>query len=83
MTARNTPKYLEVLPLLVDKYNTRIHSRTQMAPADVTDHYASVVWKRLYKPTAALAPYQLQLGDFVRTSKSVKGKKSAFAKSML
>ena len=62
MTARNTPKYLEVLPLLVDKYNTRIHSRTQMAPADVTDHHASAVWKRLYKPTAALAPYQFRPG---------------------
>jgi len=36
MTAYNTPKYLEALPELVQRYNTRIHSSTQMAPADVT-----------------------------------------------
>ena len=62
MTAYNTPKYLDVLPLLVKKYNTRIHSRTQMAPADVTDNNASVVWNRLYKPTPALAPYKFDRG---------------------
>ena len=81
MTAYNTPKYLDVLPLLVKKYNTRIHSRTQMAPADVTDNNASVVWNPLYKPTPALAPYKFRPGDFLRISKSVKGKKSAFTKS--
>lgn len=81
MTARNTPKYLEALPLLVNKYNTSIHSRTKMAPADVTDDNASVVWKRLYQPTPPLASYKFRPGNFVRTSKPVKGKKSAFAKS--
>ena len=52
-----------------------------MAPADVTDNNASVVWNRLYKPTPALAPYKFRPGDFVRISKSIKGKKSAFTKS--
>ena len=36
MTVHNTLKYLEALPDLVRRYNTRIHSATQMAPADVT-----------------------------------------------
>ena len=72
MTAHNTPKYLEALPDLVQMYNTRIHSSTQMAPADVTPDNASVIWRRLYKPTAPLTPYQFEVGDFVRTSKRVK-----------
>ena len=72
MTGRNTPKYLDALPDLVQRYNTRIHSSTKMAPADVTPDNASVVWRRLYKPTPALHPYKFQRGDFVRTSKHLK-----------
>ena len=72
MTARNTPKYLDALPDLVQRYNTRIHSSTKMAPADVIPDNASVIWRRLYKPTPALHPYKFQRGDFVRTSKHLK-----------
>ena len=35
MTSRNRPKYLEALPELVHRYNTRVHSSIKMAPADV------------------------------------------------
>ena len=49
-----------------------LHSSTQMAPADVTPDKALVIWRRLYKPTAPLKPYQFRPGDFVRTSKRVK-----------
>lgn len=69
MTAHNTPKYLDALPELVDRYNTRIHSSIEMAPADVNDYNADVVWRRLYKPTVPLNPYKFRPGDFVRTSK--------------
>ena len=54
MTTHNTPKYLEALPELVQRYNTRIHSSTQMVPADVTPDNASVIWRRLYKPSDTL-----------------------------
>ncbi|XP_078344072.1 uncharacterized protein LOC144629727 [Oculina patagonica] len=69
MTAHNTPKYLDALPELVDRYNQRIHSSIRMAPADVNDYNAEVVWQRLYKPTIPLNRYKFRPGDFVRTSK--------------
>lgn len=40
-----------------------------MAPADVNDYNADVVWRRLYKPTIPLNPYKFRPGDFVRNSK--------------
>ena len=69
MVANNTHKYVDALPQLVAQYNARIHSSIQMAPADVDDRNASVVWRRLYKPKPALNAYQFRPGDFVRTSK--------------
>ena len=77
MTARNTSKYLDALPDLVHRYNTCLHSSIKMAPADVTPDNASIIWRRLYKPTQPLHPYKFQRGDFVRTSKHLK-KKGAF-----
>ena len=72
MTSRNSPKYLEALPDLVHRYNTRLHSSIKMAPADVTRENADVIWRCLYKPTPPLHPYKFERGDHVRTSKRLK-----------
>ena len=39
----NTPNYLDASPELVNRYNQRIHSAIQMAPAEVNDYNAEVV----------------------------------------
>lgn len=69
MTAHNTLKYLDALPELLSRYNQRIHSNNDMAPADVNQHNDRVVWRRLFKPTVPSNPYSFRPGDFVRTSK--------------
>ena len=75
MTDHNTPKYLDALPELADRYNQRIHSSIQMAPADGNNYNAEVVWERLSKPTVPLNLYRFQSEDFVRTTKLLKEKK--------
>lgn len=71
MTAHNTVKYEDALPLIVANYNTTIHSATQMAPIDVNARNASSVWQRLMKLRAPLRGYKFRPGDFVRMSKLV------------
>ena len=69
VTTHNTLKYLDALPGLLARYNQCIHSSIDMAPADVNRHNDTVVWRRLFKPTAPSNPYSFRPGDFVSTSK--------------
>ena len=64
-----TLKYLDALPELLDRYNQRIHSSIDLAPADVNRDNEEMVWRRLFKPTVPSNPYKFRPGDFVRTSK--------------
>ena len=45
MTAHITLKYLEALPKLMARYNQRIHSSIDMAPADVNCNYDELIWR--------------------------------------
>lgn len=47
-TAKNTFRWLDILPALVDNYNHRIHRTIQMKPANVTIENAMDVWNTLY-----------------------------------
>lgn len=93
MTAHNRLKYLDALPELVATYNRRVHSATGLAPVDVNERNASVVWRRLLKPTVPTKAYKFREGDFVRTSKvlgkerkrgafGVRGFKEAWSKAV-
>ena len=73
-TSRNTYKWLDVLPDIVDAYNQSKHRVIKMKPIDVTKENAQLVWERLYgnddrhKNTLK----DVKRGDVVRISK-VKG----------
>ena len=82
-TARNTLKYLDLLPQLVHTYNRTPHGSTGVAPVDVTWRNEKQVWNRLYggrlgtKPSNKTA--KLKVGDRVRLNK----KHRAFKKGYL
>ena len=70
LTAFNMPKYLDALPDIVGRYNSKTHSRTGLAPVDVTPELTGVVWKRLYGMgkgrKTVLKPFKFCVGDAVR-----------------
>ena len=80
MTALNTLRYSPALPGIVNNYNRMVHSSMGLAPVDVDDSNASVVWKRLYGRHSGRMwkPFKFREGDFVRTTKLMgKDKKAA------
>lgn len=71
-TAKNTLKWIDVLPDLVVAYNETYHRSIGMAPLDVNADNEEQVWMRLYK--ARLKPSRvkkptLKVGDKVRLQK--------------
>ena len=71
-TAKNTLRWIDVLPDLVMAYNESYHRSIGMAPLDVNTDNEEQVWNRLYK--ARLRPRRvkkpsLKVGDKVRLQK--------------
>ena len=71
-TAKNTLRWIDVLPDLVMAYNESYHRSIGMAPLDVNADNEEQVWNRLYK--ARLRPRRvkkpsLKVGDKVRLQK--------------
>ena len=48
-TEKNTLRYIEVLPQMVEAYNNRIHSSIGMKPAQVNRQNQRRVWRHLYE----------------------------------
>ena len=75
MYSRQSYKWYDVLPKIIDAYNHSYHSSIKMRPADVNEQNESSLWKRLYLPPdgqervkARLKPFKYALGDMVRVS---------------
>ena len=71
-TSRNTYKWLEVLPKIVNAYNRSKHRTIKMKPADVNEENAMIVWERLYGKDERHKRTVLNVdeGDTVRISKA-------------
>lgn len=71
-TSRNTYKWLEVLPKIVDAYNHSKHRVIKMKPADVNEENAMEVWERLYGKDERnrRTIHHIDEGDTVRISKA-------------
>lgn len=71
-TSRNTYKWLEVLPKIVDAYNHSKHRVIKMKPADVNEENAMDVWERLYGDDERYRRtiHNIDEGDTVRISKA-------------
>ena len=69
-TARNTYRYVDALPALVQGYNVTKHHSIGMAPRDVTWANQRRVWQRLYgKRLARRVRPKWKAGDRVRLQK--------------
>lgn len=74
-TSRNTYKWLDVLPKIVEAYNNSKHRVIKMKPADVNKDNAMIVWERLYgkdERNKRTLHGDINEGDTVRIS-AVKG----------
>ena len=73
-TSKNTYKWLDVLPKVVDAYNNRVHRVIKMKPANVTKENAMDVWHTLYGKDKRYkrTMKNIKKGDTVRISK-IKG----------
>lgn len=49
-TAKNTNKYVDILPDILKSYNTSHHRTIGMAPKDVKKSDELAIWQRMYKP---------------------------------
>ena len=79
-TAKNTLRYIDVLPKLVSSYNKTYHRSIKMAPIQVTKKNEAKVWDILYgEDKQKRVRYKFAVGDRVRISKV----KRMFEKSYL
>ena len=71
-TSRNTYKWLDVLPQIVEAYNHSKHRVIKMKPADVNKENAILVWERLYGDDQRnqRTIHSIDEGDTVRISKA-------------
>ena len=79
-TAKNTLRYIDVLPKLVSSYNKTYHRSIKMAPIQVTKKNEAKVWDILYgEDKQKRVRCKFAVGDRVRISKV----KRMFEKSYL
>jgi transposase InsO family protein len=80
MTSKNTRKYIDVLPQIMNGYNRAYHRSIKTSPNLVTRDNEIEVWKRLYYPGIDETKQKksrgfgtqppLRIGDYVRISKT-------------
>lgn len=71
-TAKNTYRYLDVLPNLLKSYNSSLHRSIGMRPCDVRKKHENAIWVRLYGsggPARVTHRESPALGATVRLSK--------------
>ena len=71
-TAKNTTRYIDILPELVTGYNHSYHRSIKMRPIDVKVSDETVIRQRLYggKGKRVEKKYKYWIGDLVRISKA-------------
>ena len=65
-TARNTRRYIDVLPDLLDSYNHTYHRSIGVAPVEVDANNEDVVSARLYPLKPKSYRWRYGVGDMVR-----------------
>jgi transposase InsO family protein len=68
-TAKNTWRYLDILPRIVKGYNHRIHRSIQMAPVNVSYDNANKI-RNLLTAKKYQIKFKFNMGDTVRASKT-------------
>ena len=74
MVEKNTPRYIDVLPQLVDSYNRTWHSGICSEPINVNKKNEKQLWwqmhwpKEPYDPNKKDIPFGFKVGDHVRTT---------------
>ena len=72
-TAKNTHRYIDVLPELIESYNNSYHRSIKMTPLQVTKENAAQVFRNLYAPSIhrkkAATKMNFKEGELVRISK--------------
>ena len=73
-TKNNTHRFLDVLPYIIESYNSTTHSTLGFSPKQVSPKNIEVIWNRLYKPRKVKKKYHQKIkeGDFVRIPKTKK-----------
>lgn len=70
-TFKNTRKYLDVLPKLLEGYNNKVHSSTGFAPSQIGKHNFLQAYKNMFgKEKKPSASFRFSVGDKVRISKA-------------
>ena len=69
-TWKNTLKYVDVLPELMNSYNNTYHRSIKTKPSLVSKNNEKEVWYTLYKDEPTRKGYTFEIGDQVRISKS-------------
>jgi hypothetical protein len=74
LTSERTNRYLDVLDDLVNAYNSRKHSKTNIAPKDVTPEMSDAIFVNTYEKDEMpkKRPPMFQVGDYVRISRKRK-----------
>lgn len=69
-TLKNTRRYIDVLPQLVDSYNNSWHRSIKRKPIEVNEFNAHEVWNTLYgKNLVKPVSFKFKINDTVRISK--------------
>ena len=75
-TANSTQKYIDVLPSMVDKYNSKYHRSIKLTPSDARNpsHYQHV-YNTLYGNVRKATSPKFHVGDKVRITRKVRLRK--------
>lgn len=81
LTANNTKRFIDVLPLIVKQMNHKVHSVLNVRPVDISSKNADEIFSRMYRKliTTPRPPPKFQVGSKVRIS----SKRLVFSKSYL
>lgn len=81
LTFKNTNRFIDVLPQLVDSYNSTYHTAIKMAPAEVNATNESKVRQTLYPPKPKKLLFKFAVGDTVRMSQARRPFKKGYAQN--
>ncbi len=71
-TSMSTFRYIDVLPSLIESYNSSYHSSIGMTPNEVTHQNSEKVWWTIYNNLPVPKTNMLKEGDYVRIVMNIK-----------